>query len=149
MAPLVVVSVVVLVAPGALLPVVPVRSCPVVPLPGVRVLLAPVVPVPVVPVALVPAVPVRSCPVVLEPVVPLLIELLPVVPLLLDVLLPVVPPAVLAGVPGPCVSLGSVLLVLPPAEAPVPACANARPAAMARATEVATSVCFFMKFSVR
>jgi hypothetical protein len=112
-----------------------------------------VVPVPVEPLV-VPWPIVESRDGLVLPVEPVPVVLLPVEPV---ALLPVDPVELLplglvldeeaGGVPGPCVCFGSVLLVPPPA-APPPVCANARPAAMARATDVATRVCFFMEGSV-
>jgi hypothetical protein len=139
----VVVSVVVVpeVAPAApLRPVV--VSAPVVeddaPLRVVPAALLPVVPLPIV---LLPEVPL---PIVLLPV-PAPVALLPVVPLPVVPLAPVLDEPDDAG-PGsvavPCVWEGFVVLVLPPElpEVPPPACANARPVAVA--TTAAAMIAF-------
>lgn len=132
---------IVLPLPVELLPVVPLPVVPDAPLP---------VELPAAPVVLLPLEPVAP---ELVPVEPLPVVLLPVVPLLL--IEPPVPGAGLDDVPGPVV-LGVVLLVpppplpaeppeLPPDDPPPPACANARPAAMARAADTATIACLFMR----
>lgn len=108
-----------------------------VPLRVVPVALLPVVPLPIV---LLPVVPV---PVALPVVLPVPVALLPVDPV--DPLAPVLDEPEEAG-PGsvavPCVWDGFVVLVLPPElpDVPPPACANARPVAVA--TTAAAMIAF-------
>jgi hypothetical protein len=107
---------------------------PVVPAAPVRPVVEPVVPVVLLPV---PVAPLRvvSWPVVPEPMLPLL-----VVPLGEVVLAG--PPD---GVPGPWVCVLLTLLVPPPVPEPaLPACAKARPVAIASAADAAINVSFFM-----
>lgn len=160
--------------PLVLLPVVPlpIVLLPVVPLPIVLLPVVPDAPLPVelpaAPVVLLPLDPVALEPLPMEPlpmdplpmdplpVVLLPVALLPVEPLFF--IEPLVPGAGFEGVDGP-VELDVVLLVLPPSlpaeplpaeppelpPDPPPACANARPAAMARAADTATIACLFMR----